>query len=83
VFCSNESTFVTDHLAHCLCCVLLANRCAFGARLDVGTLDPLTKHGFSEVPVRFLSRRGGKRASVIRRDRLTQHASLYVTNLST
>jgi len=34
--CSNTSTFATDDLAECLCCVLLAIWCAFGAHLDVG-----------------------------------------------
>ena len=50
VFCSNESTFVTDDLAQCLCCVALA----FDVNLDIGILQGPTQHGFSGVPVRFL-----------------------------
>jgi len=36
VSCSNDNTFVTDDLVQCLCCILLANRCAFGASLAIG-----------------------------------------------
>jgi len=54
VFCSNESTFVTDDLAQCLCCVLLVVQCAFDVNLDIGILQGPTQHGFSGVPVRFL-----------------------------
>ena len=55
VFCSNDSTFVADYLARCLCCVSLANQCAFGASIDVGTLARPTKNGLNGVPVHFLS----------------------------
>jgi len=54
VFCSNESTFVTDDLAQCLCCVSLVVQCVFDVNLDIGILQRPTKHGFSGVPVRFL-----------------------------
>ena len=54
VFCSNESTFVTDDLAECLCCVSLVVQCAFDVNLDIGILQGPTQHGFSGVPVRFL-----------------------------
>ena len=55
VLCSDESTFVTDDLAQCLCCVFLANVCAYGASLDVCALGQPSQQGFSEVLVRFLS----------------------------
>ena len=54
VFCSNESTFVTDDLAQYLCCVSLVVQCAFDVNLDIGILQGPTQHGFSGVPVRFL-----------------------------
>jgi hypothetical protein len=66
VLCSDESTFVTDDVAQCLCCVFLANWCAYGASLDVGTLGQPTQQGFSEVLMHFLSRRGERRASLRR-----------------
>ena len=54
MFCSNESTFVTDDLARCLSCVSLVVQCAFDVNLDIGISQRPTKHGFSGVPVRFL-----------------------------
>jgi len=65
-FCSNESTFVTDDLAQCRCCVSLVTRCAFDVHLAVGTTRRPTKHGFSGIPVRFLSLMWEKRASLER-----------------
>ena len=64
VFCSNESTFVTDDLAQCFCCVSLVIRCAFDVNLDVGTSHRPTKHGFNGIPVRFLSLPWERRASL-------------------
>ena len=64
VFCSNESTFVTDDLAQCRCCVSLVTRCAFDVHLAVGTTRRPTKHGFSGLPARFLSRLWERRASL-------------------
>jgi len=69
VICFNESTFVTDDLAQCLCCVFLAKQCAFGANLNVDTVGRPSNQGFSDVPVHFLSRRLERRASLERRNR--------------
>ena len=63
-FCSNESTFVTDDLAQCRYCVSLVIRCAFDVLLDIGTYRRPTKHGFSGIPVRFLSLMWERRASL-------------------
>ena len=63
-FCSNESTFVTDDLAQCLCCVSFVIRCAFDVNLDVGISRRPTEHGFSGIPVRFLSLPWERRASL-------------------
>jgi len=46
VICFNESTFVTDDLAQCLCNVLFMMRCAFGAHLDVGLAERPTTSRF-------------------------------------
>ena len=54
VFCSQESTFVTDDLAQCLSYVSLVVQCAFDVNLDIGILQRPTKHSFSGVSVRFL-----------------------------
>jgi len=54
VFCSHESTFVTDDLAHCLSYVSLVVQYAFDVNLDIGILQRPPKHGFSGVPVCFL-----------------------------
>ena len=62
-FSSNENTFVTDDLAQCRC-VLLVTRCVFDVHLAVGTTPRPTKHGFSGIPVRFLSRLWERRASL-------------------
>ena len=62
--CSNESTFVTDDLVWCRCCVSLVTRCAFDVHLAVGTTRRPTKHGFSGIPVRFLSLMWERRASL-------------------
>jgi len=63
-FCSNESTFVTDDLAQCRCCVSLVTRCAFDVHLAVGTTRRPTKHGYSGIPVHFLSLMWERRASL-------------------
>ena len=63
-FASDESTFVTDDLAQCRCSVSLVTRCDFDVHLDVGTTRRPTKHGFSGIPVRFLSLMWERRASL-------------------
>jgi len=61
VFCSDITMFV----AQCFCCVLLAIRCALGAHLDVDASEQPITHGFIDVPVCFLSKRGERRAFLI------------------
>ena len=60
--CSNTSTFVPHDLAQCPLCASHVTRCAFDVHLAVGTTRRPTKHGFSGIPVRFLSRLWGRRA---------------------
>ena len=63
-FSSHKSTFVTDDLVQCRCCVSLVTRCAYDVHLAVGTTPRPTEHGFSGIPVRFLSRLWERRASL-------------------
>ena len=72
-FSSNESTFVTDDLAQCRCCVSLVTRCAFDVHLAVGTTRRPTQHGFSGIPVRFLSLMCERRASLEKTLSLAAH----------
>jgi len=59
VLCFNESTFVTDDLAQCLCNVLFIMRCAFGVHVDVGLAErPTTSRFIGTVHVSLSSFQG-------------------------
>jgi len=78
VFCSNEKHVCQDDLAQCRCCVSLVTRCAFDVHPAVGTTRRPTKHGFSGIPVRFLSLMWERRASLQKTLSLVRTLLLYM-----
>ena len=73
VFCFDDSTFVTDDLAQCLCCVSLANWCAFGASIP----GQLNTDSVESLCISFpgVGREGRLR---IRRYRLKKYIYIYI-----